>query len=189
MSVRPVAGLFVGGGSTRMGGAPKGLLVAPGGGTILGRLVRICTEAKLEPVLVGRNEAVEAAFPALQALDDRPGGIGPIGGLAALLHHAGDEAFLLACDLPAIEAALIHRLRAHAPGAAVVAPRDPEGRWQPFFSRWRAGVMRDPVDAAIAGGERSMQRLLSAHAAELPLSGEAWRKLRDWDTPGDVAAG
>ena len=190
MSAEPVlAGLFVGGASRRMGGSPKGLLPAPdGSGTLIERLVRVARGAGLRPVLVGRNAAVEAALPALDCVDDRPGGSGPIAGVAALLRCGSRRAIVLSCDLPAVSAAALRRLAGAAPEAAIVAPRDDAGRWQPFFSRWDASAL-PLVEAAIAAGERSMQPLLDRHAVQLPLSPGEWHELRDWDTPGDVAAG
>lgn len=185
-----IAGLFVGGASRRMGGAPKGLLpAADGSGALLQRIERLCRDAGLHPVLVGRSPAVEAALPHVEVLDDRPAGIGPLGGLGALLHRArGGSAIMLACDLPALDAALLRRL-AGSTSHALLAPRDPAGRWQPFFSRWDADTALPWVEEAIAAGERSLQRLFDRRAAVLELRPDEWRALRDWDTPADVAAG
>jgi len=186
-----IAGIFVGGASRRMGGRPKGLLPAPEGGvTLLERLARLCEAAGLRPVLVGRNAAVEAALPELERIEDRPAGVGPLGGLAGLLHAAGAASVVtLACDLPAVEGRLLERLLAASPGAPILAPRAADGRWQPFFARWDARCALPWIEEALARGERSLQPLLDRHGCALELDEAAWRALRDWDTPEDVAAG
>ena len=186
-----IAGLFVGGAALRMGGRPKGLLPSPdGSGALAARLVRICEAAGMRPVLVGRSPETERLLPGLERIADRPGGIGPIGGFAGLLAAAGaGGAVTLACDMPAVDEALLRRLLAAAPEAPLLAPRDEAGRWQPFFARWEAARALPWIEAAIERGERSMQRLFDRHATALTLDAAAWRSLRDWDTPADVAAG
>lgn len=186
-----IAGLFVGGASLRMGGRPKGLLPAPdGSGAIAARLVRVCEAAGLRPVLVGRSAETERLLPGLERIADRPAGIGPIGGVAGLLAAAGAGGVVtLACDMPAVDEAMLRRLLATSSEVPLLAPRDEAGRWQPFFARWDAARALPWLEAAIARGERSMQRLFDRHATALPLDAAAWRRLRDWDTPEDVAAG
>ena len=84
---RPLCGIFVGGASRRMNGHPKGLLPCePGGETIVGRLVRIVQALELPVVLVGQHEAYRPL--GLPMLADQPPGVGPLGGLCALLRHA-----------------------------------------------------------------------------------------------------
>src|SRR5581483_6618899 len=94
-----LAGIFVGGAGRRMGGAAKGLLPTAGGPSVLDRSRSLLGEAGLAPVLVARHPAY--ASLALEHLDDDPPGIGPLGGLIALLRRAGaGYALALACDMP-----------------------------------------------------------------------------------------
>jgi molybdopterin-guanine dinucleotide biosynthesis protein A len=167
-----------------MGGRAKGLLVAPDGVPIVERTLAIVREASLEPVLVG--DAVAYAHLGVDALDDAPSGIGPLGGLVALLGRAhGSFVLAIACDMPFVSRALIVALR-DAPPAAVVAPRS-DGRWEPLFARYDSRAVLPLAEANVAATAHSLQRLLAAAGAvELPVDDAARNTLRDWDSPEDA---
>lgn len=185
-----VVGIFVGGRSERMGGAPKGLLPAPDSGeTLVARLLRITREAlpDAEVVLVGDADAYAAL--GLPALADSPRGVGPIGGLAALLAEADSRgasyAYALACDLPYASAELLRRMARERPEASAAVFRT-DGIRQPLFARYEARAALGATQAAIAAGDRSLQSVLSRlDAAELALDESEQDELRDWDTPED----
>jgi molybdopterin-guanine dinucleotide biosynthesis protein A len=182
---RPLAGIFVGGAGQRMGGAPKGLLEAPEGGTLISRWQRVLLAAGAgDVVLVGRSSAYAAL--GLEVLDDALRGIGPLGGLVALLRRAGARpALAFACDMPFVSPELVLRLLA-APPAAIVAPRR-EGRWEPLCARYDPARVLSLAEAAAASGDHSLQRLLgAAGAVELPPEATDAHQLIDWDAPEDV---
>ncbi len=185
MSGDAVGGIFVGGASRRMGGAPKGLLRSPGGGTLVERARTALAGAGVDDVvLVGRHPAYDGL--GLAGVDDVVAGIGPLGGLLALLRHAGSKrAVALACDMPYVSSAFIGRLLA-APPAPVVAPRR-TGWWEPLCARYEPAVIRYVAEAQVDAGEHSLQRLLDRAGAEAlqPADTDA-QELRDWDTPEDV---
>jgi molybdopterin-guanine dinucleotide biosynthesis protein A len=183
-----VAGIFVGGAGKRMGGRAKGLLAAPGGGTLVSRWLSVLRELRVDEVmLVGRHEAYESV--GLESIADDPPGIGPLGGLAGLLERAGRaQALALACDMPFVSAALVARLLA-SPEAAAIAPRR-EGRWEPLCARYDPARVLPIVRRRIAAGQRSLQPLLDdAGAIELPPEAGDAAELEDWDTPDDAARG
>jgi molybdopterin-guanine dinucleotide biosynthesis protein A len=187
----PLIGLFVGGRGTRLGGVDKGNLTFDGS-KLLGRLLATCGEAlpSSPVVLVGQAEAY--AEHGLRALSDEPAGIGPLGGLRALLRHAealgANAALALACDLPHLGAALVRRLATELPEADFVAPRDGT-LWHTLVARYGTGAL-PAVDETMAAGERALQRVvrrLGGRAVELTVSASERAELRDWDTPADVA--
>jgi len=180
-----LAGIFVGGSGTRMGGCAKGLLRAPDGKALVERTSTILRDLGARAVLVGRAEAYERLR--LEVVADEPPGIGPLGGLVALLRRAGSSPVLaLACDMPFVSRALLGRLLATAPGAPIVAPRR-QGRWEPLCARYDAPRVL-PLAAERARSVRhSLQSLLDASgAAEMPLSPREAEDLRDWDSPEDM---
>jgi molybdopterin-guanine dinucleotide biosynthesis protein A len=186
-----LCGLFIGGRATRMGGEPKGLLATPAGEAIVVRQARIARELGMTPVWVGMRQSAHAAryrsaVSGLDEIDDRPGEIGPLGGLAGLLAHAAKGRVLaLACDLPFVSRELLARLIEEHPRAEVLAPR--ESLWQPLCARYDAHIL-PRVEAAVAHGTRSFQRLFAELAVQpLELSEAERAQLRDWDTPDDVA--
>jgi len=191
MNADIVIGIFVGGQSTRMAGRPKGLLPAPGSGEpLLGRALRLCAETlpAAPRFLVGDARAY-GDFGCV-ALADDPVGIGPLGGLRALLLEASRlgkaHVIALSCDLPRFSAGLLARLAVEQPLAEALAPREGE-RWQPFFARYASPRAALAAAEALAAGDRSLQRVLARLATrELELCASERAELRDWDRPEDI---
>jgi molybdopterin-guanine dinucleotide biosynthesis protein A len=195
---QPEIGILVGGRGLRMGGVAKSNLPI-GGRTILDRTLLVCRTATLTAAatppriwLVGESSAYVA--PGVSRLADDPSGIGPLGGLRALLRELaprGSLALVLAGDLPFVTAELLGRLCHDAPDAAALAPRDSEGRWQPLFARYRPEVLLPEIESALEERRTSLQYLferLGDRASRLELSALEERALRDWDRPSDMIA-
>jgi molybdopterin-guanine dinucleotide biosynthesis protein A len=178
-----VAGIFVGGRGTRMGGRPKGLLEASPGVTLVRRFQDLFGGLGIGCVLVGAG--ADYANEGLPDVPDQPPG-GPLGGLLALLGHAGDRTSIaVACDMPFVSAALLERL-VDAPPCAALAPRRND-RWEPFLARYDSRIVRPLVEAHAHAGKRRLQDLLDAiPAAELHLSAAEASELDDWDAPDDI---
>ncbi|HEY5241286.1 MAG TPA: NTP transferase domain-containing protein, partial [Polyangiaceae bacterium] len=101
-----VAGVFVGGAGVRMGGLAKGLLRGPDGSSLVERWAGMLRELGIPIVLVGEGAAYEGL--GLPMLKDEPPGVGPLGGLVALLRHAGTRrALAFACDMPFVSRGLV----------------------------------------------------------------------------------
>jgi len=145
------------------------------------------TELGVPVVLVGEAGAYEDL--GLPVLADEPPGIGPLGGLVALLRHAGTGAALaFACDMPFVSRALVERLLAAPTDAPIVAPRR-DARWEPLCARYDAARVLPLALARAASLHHSLQPLLEeAGAAPLPLLPHETDELRDWDSPADVTA-
>lgn len=171
-----------------MGGRPKGLLPAPdGSGPLVVRSARLVAGLGFPLVLVGDASAYAALLPGAAAIADEPAGVGPIGGLAALLREAGGApAIALACDMPRVAAADLALLASFAPGAAVCAGRrGDDAPWEPLFARYDPARVLPLAREAIARGELSLQALLGrAGVVRAPLASAA--ALDDWDEPADI---
>jgi molybdopterin-guanine dinucleotide biosynthesis protein A len=180
-----LAGIFVGGAGRRMGGIAKGLMAAPEGGTLVERWRALLAARGVPVVLVGSR--AEYAGLGVEAIADAPPGIGPLGGLVALLRRAGTApALALACDMPFVSGALVDRLLAAHPEAPIVAPRR-EGRWEPLCARYDPSRVLATATSLAGAGEHSLQRLLTTSGAvELDLTPAEQRELHDWDRPEDL---
>lgn len=180
----PLVGIFVGGASARMGGAPKGLLPAPDGeGSLVTRLAGIARSCGLDVVLVGAHPAYAAL--GLETIPDAAPDVGPLGGLVALLAHAGARpGIALACDLPFVDGALLRRLVDEAPAAPALAPRR-DGRWEPLAARYDAARVLPTARRRLAAGALGLQGLLDELGAEAMTVRDAGL-LDDWDRPEDV---
>jgi molybdopterin-guanine dinucleotide biosynthesis protein A len=182
-----LAGIFVGGRSTRMDGRPKGLLLGPSGETLVQRWQTLFSALGIEVVLVGRNDAY--ARVGLDQLADDPPGIGPLGGLVALFSRAaGRNVIAVACDMPFVSLALLEKLANFSLAAPAAAPCL-DGRWEPLFARYSSRAALEHARERAAKGEHALQGLLVTLSAEpLPLTEDEIEQLRDWDTPGDLNA-
>lgn len=184
--MRPgLAGIFVGGAGARMGGIAKGLLRTEDGVGIVERLRGVLERLGLPVVLVGARREYEGL--GIEVVADEPSGIGPLGGLLALLRRAHDApALALACDMPFVSGALVERLLEASNDAPIVAPRR-DGRWEPLCARYEPARVVPIARALASTREHSMQRLLrDCGAVELCLRPDEAGQLRDWDTPGDL---
>ena len=188
-----VIGLFVGGRGSRFGGVAKGNLKLPGGVRLIERLLGVCNSVLPESPLVLVGQRAEYHRLALPTLIDMPAGIGPLGGLRALLDFATERGFAaavtLACDLPYVTPELVRRIAEEAPAALALAPRD-RGLYYPLTARYSVDAL-PAVDDAIAAREHSLQKLyarLGDGAASLSLNDAELRALRDWDSPEDLAS-
>ncbi|WP_394832338.1 NTP transferase domain-containing protein [Pendulispora rubella] len=191
---RVLLGIFVGGAARRMNGFPKGRLFASaagdtGGTSIVKHLVQLGNEMSMAPVFVGEAAAYAEEAPGVVALADAPAGIGPLGGLAALLAHAREgHVIAVACDMPFVTREVLQRLRAHPSHATIVAARrTADGPFEPFLARYDVHRTGGALEAYLRGGGRSFQRLFSTcDVTEWPLSAEERAAWNDWDTPEDV---
>lgn len=202
-----LAGVLVGGGGTRMAGAAgvsavgvaKGLLEDETGMPIILRTRALLDSLAVPFVLLGRHPEHAARYDALNliALADEPPGIGPIGGLLALLRYATrvnpvspfagvGNVLLLGCDMPYLNETLLQRL-IDAPPATALAPYI-DGRWQPMFARFAAAAALPCVARRVLAGVTGLQGLLDElQAMRLTLSSGDRQALRDWDCPEDVS--
>jgi molybdopterin-guanine dinucleotide biosynthesis protein A len=172
-----------------MGGAAKGLLLAPDGERIVERTRRLLAEAGASCVLVGEHPAYGGL--GLRVIADDPSASGPLAGMLALLSFAAEaragHAIAVACDMPLLTADLVRRL-VEAPAAAIVAPRhhDPERGWlwEPLFARYDAEAVLPVARGLVGTGRRRLQDLLDAAGARpLELTANELAALVDWDTP------
>lgn len=177
-----IVGVFVGGASSRMG-RPKGLLEHPSGGTLLEHIVGAVTEASYACVLVGEASAYAGLVPHVPRLADHVRGIGPIGGLSALLAEPHEHAISVACDMPFVDAAVLRTLATDARAGCVAAWNEDAAMFEPMLARWHTPTARSAVAEAIAAHRYSLAKLLAGLGAHPCLASAA---TVDWDTPEDV---
>lgn len=128
------AAIVAGGLATRMGGVAKGLIEIDGE-TILDRELRVLRALFDEVFLVANDPAPYARF-GLPCVGDRVRGAGPLAGLDAALDFArAPRVFLVACDMPLLDARAV-RLVLDADADADVAVPVVGGRPEPLHARY-----------------------------------------------------
>lgn len=177
-----------------MGGVAKGLLDAPCGRPIVARTRALVEAEGARCVLVGEHPAyAELGIP---IVSDDPCASGPLAGLLALLEFTAKTegnsgmALAIACDMPQLTPAFVHRLLT-APAAPVVAPRRWHVArgwlWEPLAARYDPNVVLASARAFALRGERRLQSLLD-EVGVVPLTLEPGddHALVDWDSPTDI---
>jgi molybdopterin-guanine dinucleotide biosynthesis protein A len=192
VSARVTIGVFVGGRGSRMGGVAKGLLRTPNDDqTLIERLVRQCARAApgCTPFLVGA--AAPYAALGLPELSDNPSGIGPIGGLRALLlrAHADDSALALAlaCDLPFLDDATISAII--TPFSGLTRVPFVAGRLQPLAAAYAPLSALEAIERSLAQRKHALMHVLDQLGPQLEridFADQHALALRDWDTPEDI---
>ncbi|MCW8129193.1 MAG: molybdenum cofactor guanylyltransferase [Planctomycetota bacterium] len=182
--------ILAGGRSRRMEGLDKTRLRL-GGVRVLERLAGLLRDACGSCVLVAREEQLGE----LEALDlgDVYGDLfperGPLGGLYTVLQETGDDVFLLACDLPFLEAPLLEKILLayrSAPKTFAMLPRSPDPsladdpwRMEPLCAVWSQMAKR-PAYLALESQELSMTAFArSLNARTLDLLPEEALHLRN----------
>jgi len=164
-----VGGGFVltGGQSSRMG-RDKALLPYRGA-TLVEWVAGLVREAAGSVTLVGGPERYASlGFP---CLTERYSGCGPLSGIEAALRLGGAEwSLIVACDMPALDAAWLGRLFESAPssGADAVLAADSHGRPQPLCGVYHTSV-QTPALCALESGDFAVRNLLNRlHVVHFP---------------------
>ena len=156
-----ITGLVLAGGrGSRMGGVDKTFLLRDGQ-RVIERNAKLLREACGECVVVARDstQATQLQMPQLRTLVDEVPGCGPLGGLSAAYGALNDDLFVLACDLPLLEAPLLQRMaetfQKTRPRVLLPRTRDGDGwRDQPEMKKLlhdaHRGNMKRPSEAASA---------------------------------------
>jgi molybdenum cofactor guanylyltransferase len=150
--------VLAGGGSTRMG-VDKALLRFDDQ-PLVERCLDVLRRCFASNLIIASRPERFASLGVTVFPDERPG-LGPIGGLHAALRHSVTQAlFLVACDMPFLDAALIRKMAAVLGDLdAVVAQID--GRFEPVHAVYQRRIL-PAVEKRIAAGDYSLQRLIAS---------------------------
>ncbi len=131
-----------------------GVVLAGGQSSRMGR-DKATLEFDGQPLVERCVAVLRQCFPEVIVVrrDDVPG-LGPIGGLLTALRRA-PEIFVVACDMPFLDAALIRAMAAQLAGYDAVAIPG-----EPLHAAYSARIL-PVVEAQIAAGDYSLNRLLS----------------------------
>lgn len=165
-----VLGAVLAGGASSRFGSDKAMADFRGKPLIEHVITRLRPQVS-DLVVVGRDHLGEASIP------DRPGpGLGPLGGLAAALHHAAaggyDAVLTSGCDLPELPLDLREALGA---GPAFVLG-------QPLLALWPA-ALAGVLDLHLT---RSPDRSLRGWVALTEARGVDLGPIRNVNRPGDL---
>ncbi len=181
--------ILTGGDSRRMGQDKASLLL--GERSLLQHVISIVRPLFREAIISVRQSRAEITLP--QVCDD-PKHRGPLAGLAAGLQNAKTPwVFVLACDMPFIEQAVIERLARFRDGHQAVVPMV-QGYPQPLAAFYAVSCAGSVLECLNGDGKRSLRELLDklqvryVSEDELQIAGSQSRSFIDLDTPEEVAS-
>ncbi len=144
------SGAVLAGGESRRFGRDKAHAML-GGKPLISHVVETL-QTLFEDVLIIANRPLSYECFDVTVVSDVVGGAGCLGGLlTALIHAKAQRCFVVACDMPFLNAALVRRMLERCPGYDVVVP-DLRGELQPlhaFYSKRCIGHIQE----GFAGGE------------------------------------
>lgn len=182
--------VLAGGKSQRMGRDKA--LVLWDGIPMLQRVYQVAVECGI-PVSVltpWRDRYQGILPPECRWLEESQPGEGPLMALAqGLAQLEGDWIWLLACDLPQLDAKILKGwidLLEFLPASTLACvPQQTKG-WEPLCGFYRREA-RSPLDGFLAQGGRSFQQWLpQIEVAPIPLGEREARMLRNCNTPEDL---
>jgi len=143
---RLAAAILAGGQARRLDGVNKGTLIV-GHEAILDRQLETLREVTREIFVVGRNDEVWTSRGVRVVPDEIPDA-GPLGGIyTAIMHSPADRTLIVACDMPFLSSAVLHRMEA-VEDADLVIPRHARG-YEPLcaiYSRACADDIRRRIE-------------------------------------------
>jgi molybdopterin-guanine dinucleotide biosynthesis protein A len=163
--------VLAGGKSARMGMEKAALRI--GDEMLLARIVRRLRLALPEVYVVGPPH-LATLIPGTPVIPDETPNSGPLGGLSTALAHAPSQhVFVMGCDMPFVEPALMRAMARYAasnPGADVVALRTPRGL-EPLHAVYAQTCASAVRERLVAADGKSLSALLERlNVKELPAS-------------------
>jgi molybdopterin-guanine dinucleotide biosynthesis protein A len=163
--------VLAGGKSARMGMEKAALRI--GDETLLARIVRRLHLALREVSIVGPSYLAALASGTPVIPDETPGS-GPLGGLSTALAHAPSQhIFVMGCDMPFVEPALVRAMARYAaryPNADVVTLRSLRGL-EPLHAIYAQTCASAVQERLVAADGKSLSALIERlNVKELPAS-------------------
>lgn len=179
--------ILAGGDSQRMGSDKASLLL--GGQTLLQRVIGAMQQVFPRVIVSVRQPRPEIDLP--QVCDDQLYA-GPLAGLAAGLEKIDTPwAFVVACDMPYLEPAMVELLADYRSDYQAVVPVV-QGHPQPLAAFYSAGCLGTLRAHLAGGGKNSLRAVLDqlrvhyVDESELLKADPALHSFFDLDTPQDV---
>ena len=177
--------LLAGGESTRMG-RDKGLLPVNGTSMIEHIIRRL--KPLFQEILVSSNQLEKHACPGARVVPDRICGLGPFMGVVSCLEASKtDLNFVVACDMPAIEPALVRKILAEARDHDGAVPMDKQGRYEPLFAAYRKSLLPAAKKLLDSRERRITDLYPHGRIRFVEMGQEELETMKSLNTPDDYA--
>ena len=106
-------------------------------------------------ILISANDSQRYAFLGFEVVRDKAPGQGPLMGIASALQVSENEFnFVVGCDIPYVDMALVRRMLVEAEGADIVIPADGDGNYEPLFAVYHKSALGAINETLSAGGRK-----------------------------------
>ena len=186
MAQTAFGGFVLAGGQSRRMGRDKGLLEWQGV-PLASHVARAVADAAGGVTLIGRPETYgHLGYPVVP--DDHPG-LGPLGGIATALRLSDARwNLVVACDMPALTAGFLRRLRAAACASDrdCLLPQGPTGLLEPLCAAYHHDSLPVIQEALDRGVRKVVDGLAGLRILRWPVDEESW--FANVNTPDDWLA-
>jgi molybdopterin-guanine dinucleotide biosynthesis protein A len=191
--MRNPLGVVLAGGASSRYGSPKALALV-GGVRVVDRVIAALRET-VSTVVCSANDATLAAAIGLRSRPDVLTGVGPLGGLHAMLLWARarryDGILAVGSDMPFLEPALLRALLERAIDVDAVLPWSDGPRGVEPLCAWYGDACVAAIEAAVARGDRRVigfhdaVRVATLSREEVRALGDPVRMFMNLNTPAD----
>jgi molybdopterin-guanine dinucleotide biosynthesis protein A len=181
MRAAATAIIMAGGDSSRIGEDKSMLRI---GGEPM--IKHICAQLRpyFDQILVSCNDGSKYGFLGVEIVPDKVRGLGPLMGIATALGTSAHEVnFVVACDIPQIDMALVRMMLREVRRYEAVVPSAGASRNEPLFAVYKRSV-RGAMEAALsAGRNRIMEALRGCRVKYVDVAGA--QQIRNINTMED----
>ncbi len=153
MSHQDISSFIIAGGQSRRFGQDKALYPYQGR-PLIGYAIETAKKA-FGRVAIVADKADRFSFPEIPCYSDLIPGLGPIGGVLTALHYSDtDHVFILACDMPELDASLMRYMNSLSRGYDVTVPLV-NGYYEPLHAIYSRNCMA-PIESSIKRGKKQI---------------------------------
>ena len=137
-------------------------------------------------ILISSNDTAKHAFLGIEVVPDGIVGKGPLMGIASTLKASANEVnFVIACDIPEVDIALVRMMVRAIDDFDVVMPRVGESKFEPLFSVYRKSILGLLENALSAGKTKIIDPLVDCKVKYIDFSESQIQALANLNTMDD----
>jgi molybdopterin-guanine dinucleotide biosynthesis protein A len=178
--MQATAVIMAGGRSRRMG-QDKAVLEI--NGTAVIKYVFDQLQGHFDQILVSSDDKAKYNFLGVEVVPDKATGMGPIMGIASTLKVSrNDTNFVIACDIPEVDIALVRRIIRKSRNFDAVLPQTQSSKLEPLFAVYKKSVLAAFDESITAGDYKILIPLEKCKVGYVKLSqAEQIRNLNTMD--------
>jgi molybdopterin-guanine dinucleotide biosynthesis protein A len=113
-----------------------------------------------DQILISADGKAKYSFPGVEVIADEVEGRGPLGGIASALKASANELnFVVACDIPEIDMAVVRTMLRDGREFEAVVPMSGAAQYEPLFAVYKKDVVGGIEAALLTGNYRIMDAL------------------------------